>query len=171
MPEPDRDPWLDIPLGDYEAHMSAPEVGQLAVLADLFAEALAVRRPPSVAILGIAGGNGLEHVDPRVTRRVVGVDIHPDYLETVKRRHTGRLNLELHCVDLGRNFLAVEPAELVHAALIFEHAGTAAVWRTPPRSWRRAEPSRWCSSCQPNRPRTSPRARTPRFKPWPGTFR
>lgn len=25
-------PWLDIPLNDYEAHMSAPKVGQLQLL-------------------------------------------------------------------------------------------------------------------------------------------
>jgi len=36
--------------------------------------------PSSVAMLGCAGGNGLERVDPGVTTRVVAVDIHLSYL-------------------------------------------------------------------------------------------
>ena len=120
MPAP---PWLNIPLADYEGHMSAPEVGQLRVLSELFAEALGGSCPESVAILGIAGGNGLEHVDPHVTRRVVGFDINPRYLETARQRHGRRLNLELHCVDLGQPGLKLAPVPWVHAALIFEHAG------------------------------------------------
>jgi Methyltransferase domain len=122
MPTPDS--WLNIPLADYEGHMNAPEVGQLRALSDLFAEALASCCPESLAILGIAGGNGLEHVDPRVTRRVVGIDINPNYLDTLRQRHGARLTLELHCCDLAQQALTLEPVQLVHAALIFEHAGT-----------------------------------------------
>jgi hypothetical protein len=48
-------PWLGLPLGDYEGHMQSPGVGQLAVLSDLFREVLTMRSPQSVAILGIAG--------------------------------------------------------------------------------------------------------------------
>lgn len=118
------DPWLDIPLADYEGHMKAPEVGQLDVLSELFAEALAGCRPESVAVLGIAGGNGLEHVDPVVTRRVVGVDINPSYLNALQHRHGARLKLELHCIDLAEHLIRFAPVQLVHAALIFEHAGT-----------------------------------------------
>jgi len=43
-------PWLQVTLQDYEGHMGASGVGQLAPLADLFAEALAFCRPRSVAI-------------------------------------------------------------------------------------------------------------------------
>ncbi len=125
MANPDRrDPWLDIPLSDYEGHMSADSVAQLSVLGSLFAEVLAECRPESVAILGVAGGNGLEHVDPLVTRRVVGVDLNRSYLEAVRRRHGVRLHLELHRLDLATEKLELEPVHLVHAALIFEHAGT-----------------------------------------------
>lgn len=118
------DPWRNIPLSDYEGHMSAPAVGQLCALSELFANVLLRVRPESLAVLGIAGGNGLEHVDPQVTRRVVGVDINPSYLETLRQRHAARLNLELHCADLCEELLSLEPVQLVHAALIFEHAGT-----------------------------------------------
>jgi len=58
-------PWLALPLEDYEGHMGLDAVNQLAPLADLFGEALARLRPRSVAILGVAGGNGLQHVDGR----------------------------------------------------------------------------------------------------------
>jgi ABC-type sugar transport system substrate-binding protein len=33
--------------------------------------------------VGCAAGNGFEHVDPRVTRTVVGIDINPDYLARI----------------------------------------------------------------------------------------
>ncbi len=130
-------PWLSIPLSDYEQHMSLPEVQQLGALADLFAEALARCSqhrqssdllsgfsPPSVAILGIAGGNGLDRIDSSVTGRVVGLDVNPDYLNAARQRYAGIAGLELHCVDLATDILQLEPVHLVHAALVFEHAGT-----------------------------------------------
>jgi len=61
-------PWLQVTLQDYEGHMGASGVGQLAPLADLFAEALAFCRPRSVAI--------------------VGIDINADYLAAVSRSPT-----------------------------------------------------------------------------------
>ena len=116
-------PWLEIPLGDYEGHMAAPEVGQLEALADLFGVALRICRPASVAVLGVAGGNGLEHCDGAIVSRVVGVDVNPRYLEEVRQRHGGSLNLELVCHDLAEKKIDLPPVDLVHAALVFEHAG------------------------------------------------
>src|SRR5436190_18203381 len=117
-------PWLAVPLEDYEGHMGSPAVDQLAPLADLFGEALARMRPRSVAVLGVAGGNGLEHVDSTLTTRVVGVDLNAAYLATTKARFPHLRGLELHCADLGHDTLNLEPVALVHAALFFEHAGT-----------------------------------------------
>jgi hypothetical protein len=118
-----RNPWLDIPLQDCEGHMSSSSVAQLKALADLFDEALTYCHPESVAVLGIAGGNGLDRIDLRATRRVVGIDIQPTYLETVRRRYP-RLPLTLHCIDLEYQTVNEQAVGLVHAALIFEHAGT-----------------------------------------------
>ncbi|MBL8179219.1 MAG: class I SAM-dependent methyltransferase [Bryobacterales bacterium] len=115
-------PWLDVPLSDYEGHMSAPAVGQLDALADLFAQALAYCRPRSLAILGIAGGNGLDRIDPAVTARILGIDIHPHYLDAVRARYPA-LPLTLLCADLQAESLDIAPVGMVHAALIFEHAG------------------------------------------------
>lgn len=47
--------------------MSSTEVQQLGALSDLFEEAIALRRPASVAILGIAGGNGLGRISGQVS--------------------------------------------------------------------------------------------------------
>jgi hypothetical protein len=117
-------PWLNITLADYEGHMKSAEVQQLDVLSELFAEALACCRPSSVAVLGIAGGNGLDHVDPNITKRVVGLDVNPLYLDEVRRRYAGKYVLGLYRVDLAAEPVDLEPLQLVHAALVFEHAGT-----------------------------------------------
>jgi len=116
-------PWLDVPLEDYEGHMKSPGVQQLAALSSLFAEALRLYSPTSVAILGIAGGNGLEHIDDRITRRVVGLDVNPAYLEAVRQRYSQMAGLELYRLDLSAEIVDVAPVQLVHAALVLEHAG------------------------------------------------
>jgi hypothetical protein len=116
-------PWQEIPLADYEAHMQSDAVGQASVLSAIFAEVLELRRPASVAVLGIAGGNGLERIDQSLTTRVVGVDLNPQYITTVRERFAHIAWLELYAADLAKDTLAVAPVELVHSALVFEHAG------------------------------------------------
>jgi Methyltransferase domain len=116
-------PWLSIPLVDYEGHMSAPAVGQLEALSELFRRAVDTALPRSVAILGISGGNGLDHLADQSVRRIVGIDIHPGYLDEIRRRRGDDARLELHCDDLAGHALHVAPVDLVHAAMIFEHAG------------------------------------------------
>ncbi len=116
-------PWLAIPLEDYETHMSSAGVQQLTVLAELFKYALDHCIPKSVAVLGVAGGNGLEHIDCAVTKRVVGVDINQRFLDVVQRRFGTLPGIELHCCDLAQRDFSLAPVALVHAALIFEHVG------------------------------------------------
>jgi len=118
-------PWLSIPLEDYEGHMGSPGVQQLTVLAELFKRALDYCLPESIAVLGVAGGNGLEQIHCAATKRIVGVDINQRYLDEVQRRFgSGRLaGLELCCRDLAERDLSLAPVALVHAALIFEHVG------------------------------------------------
>lgn len=116
-------PWQQIPLADYEAHMNAAAVNQSTALSNLFAEALALRKPASVAVLGVAGGNGLDRIDENHTRRIVGVDLNPHYLSTVRERFANLPGLELHAIDLAQEPVTLPPVELVHAALIFEHTG------------------------------------------------
>jgi DNA-binding transcriptional ArsR family regulator len=51
-----RNPWLDIPLADYEAHMALPTIGQDRLIADHLSALIRTYEPSSVAILGCAGG-------------------------------------------------------------------------------------------------------------------
>jgi hypothetical protein len=55
-----RNPWLDIPLDDYERHMALPEIAQARMLADQVALAAAEHKPRSLALVGCAERNGLE---------------------------------------------------------------------------------------------------------------
>ena len=116
-------PWLDISLEDYEGHMGSDDVRQLEPLSDLFRRALDLCRPESVAVLGIAGGNGLERVDSTIAKRIVGVDIHAGYLGVVRQRYGTLPGLELCCADLADMPRSLTPVALVHAALVFEHTG------------------------------------------------
>ncbi len=116
-------PWLAIRLEDYEGHMGSDNVRQLGALSDLFERALDLCPPESVAILGVAGGNGLERIDSAITKRIVGLDINANYLEAVRQRHGTLPGLELCCVDLADTPLSLTPVDLVHAALVFEHTG------------------------------------------------
>jgi SAM-dependent methyltransferase len=115
-------PWLDIPLADYVGHMCSPQVGQHPVLNALLKEALTRASPRSVLVLGCSTGNGLEHVDPGVTSRVVAVDINPAYLERLTERFPAPpFALEARCTDLAACAFEREAFDLVHAALIFEY--------------------------------------------------
>ncbi len=122
-------PWLAIPLDDYERHMALPSVGQAQLLSELLAEAIAKHRPRSIAVLGCAGGNGFDRVPPSV-ERLVGVDINADYVAAARRRFAGRSELELHVADLERDEPPFAAVELVYAALLFEYVAPARVLPT-----------------------------------------
>ncbi len=122
-----RNPWLDIPLADYEAHMALPYVGQARLLSDIFGGALDEYAPRSVAVLGCAGGNGFERI-PRTVERAVGVDINPNYIERALSRFSGRIPaLELFAGDVQTDEFAFAPVELVFAGLLFEYVDAAKV--------------------------------------------
>lgn len=117
-----RNPWLDIPLSDYESHISMPAIDQADMLAAQFSDALLRFSPESVAVIGCAGGNGFDKIDSSVTRRVVGVDINPGYIVAASSRFQGSVpGLEFHVADIQSGSLAFEPVDLVYAALIFEY--------------------------------------------------
>ncbi|ACD91271.1 Methyltransferase type 11 [Chlorobium limicola DSM 245] len=117
-----RNPWLDIPLADYESHMSMPAIDQADMLAAQFSDALLRFSPEAVAVIGCAGGNGFDKIDPAVTRRVVGVDINPGYIVAASSRFEGSVpGLEFHVADIQSDPLAFEPVDLVYAALVFEY--------------------------------------------------
>lgn len=117
-----KNPWLDIPLADYEAHMLLPNVRQAQLLSDTFATALEEFAPKSVAVIGCAGGNGFDRIAAQKVERIVGVDINPEYINQVRVRFTSRLpGLELIVADIARDTLAISPVDLVFAALVLEY--------------------------------------------------
>jgi SAM-dependent methyltransferase len=123
-----RNPWLDIPLDDYEAHMALPYVGQAPLLRGLFEDALARREPRSVALLGCAGGNGLD-CTPESVARIVAIDINAAYIERARERHGARLGagrIEFYVGDVEATPLALEPVDLVFAGLLFEYVDARA---------------------------------------------
>lgn len=117
----DRNPWLDIPSAEYQAHMQSPDVAQSGVLAELFAIALRTAQPPSLLVLGCGTGNGLQAVDDRVTRQVTCVDINPAYLsELATRMPAPGYDRSLIELDLNRDELPRGPFHLVHAPFVLE---------------------------------------------------
>jgi len=116
-----HNPWLDIPLSDYERHMNASSVAQASMLSDTLRELVEAYRPRSLALLGAAGGNGLDRVDPSVTQRVVTVDINAEYLDACRTRYCERFASfeQVHC-DLSSGLPFTNPVELVYAGLILE---------------------------------------------------
>jgi SAM-dependent methyltransferase len=121
-----KNPWLRIPASDYEAHMALPEVAQALALSKLMASALKEYAPTSLAVIGCTTGNGLEHVDPTRTRRVVGVDINAAYLPVLKARFAGKIpRLELIEADITAPGFGFGPVSMVFAALLFEYVDVA----------------------------------------------
>jgi SAM-dependent methyltransferase len=122
-------PWLDIPLADYEGHMSLPDIGQAAMLAGEFGALLARYRPSSVAVIGCAGGNGFDRV-PSFVERLVGVDINPGYIDLAASRYAGRISgLELYVGDIQSERQLFQPVDLIYAALVFEYVDVARTMR------------------------------------------
>jgi SAM-dependent methyltransferase len=117
-----RNPWLEIPAADYVGHMSSPEVDQLSVLSRLLSEALDAFKPADLLLPGCSTGNGLEHVDPQVTRHVTGVDINPEYLRLLAERFPNPgFRLTLRAEDIARCSLEDASVDLAHCALLFEY--------------------------------------------------
>jgi len=115
-------PWLSIPLADYLGHMGHPRVGQLAILREAFAETLGTAHPTSVLVLGCTDGNGLDCIDPRVTRHVTAVDINPGYLENLRDAHGTRgFELTTTCADAMQLAYPTRGFDLIYAGLILEY--------------------------------------------------
>ncbi|MFZ0964315.1 MAG: class I SAM-dependent methyltransferase [Terriglobia bacterium] len=122
-----KNPWLDVPLADYEGHMALPGIEQAQLLADILAGTLEQFLPQSVAVLGCAGGNGFERIASGVTR-VVGVDINPRFVAEAGARFGGRLkNLELIVGDIQDDEVSFEPVDLIFAGLVLEYVNVEVV--------------------------------------------
>jgi len=118
----DKNPWLEVSASHYEGHMNHPSVVQLGFLSRVLESSLRTSRPRSLAVPGCATGTGFEHIDPDVTKRVLAVDINPEYVEILKMRYQNRLpGLEAVCADLVEFEAEAATFDLVFAALVFEY--------------------------------------------------
>jgi SAM-dependent methyltransferase len=117
-----KNPWLNIPSDDYEKHMSDETVGQLKVLNEITFHQLNKYQPESFAIIGCCTGNGLEHINSIITKRVYGVDINPDFLEIVKNKFIQKIPaLKLFTLDIEKVTLPFYDIELCLIALVLEY--------------------------------------------------
>ncbi len=117
-------PWEEIPLSDYENHMKLDSVMQLQTMSHMMKGQLNAYPVSSVIILGIAGGNGLEHIDKNKYQKVYGIDINSKYLKTVRERYSDISDiLECMRIDLINQSNKLPKAELLIANLLIEYIG------------------------------------------------
>lgn len=121
-----RHPWEEIPLEDYENHMKLNSVLQLQGLNEMMKGQLGDYPVSRVMILGIAGGNGLEHIRRGQFEKVYGVDVNGAYLEAAASRHPEpEGTLECIRADLTEEPCRLPEADLVVANLLIEYIGYA----------------------------------------------
>ena len=115
-------PWTVVPAIDYEAHMGPAGADQLAPLSQLFQEVYLSAQPDRLLLVGCSTGNGLEHVDPTITKRTVGIDVNLQYLGIARQRffHLGPA-LELFCNELEKFRQPAASFDMIHAALVLEY--------------------------------------------------
>lgn len=116
-------PWQAMPLEVYEEHMS--QVTQLQMLNKIMeSQWQAYPQAVSAAVLGVAGGNGLEYSGKLET--VYGIDINPEYLRECSRRFGDMLGdrLKLLWMDLTDSEVELPKVDLLLANLLIEYVGT-----------------------------------------------
>ncbi|HMM20544.1 MAG TPA: class I SAM-dependent methyltransferase [Selenomonadales bacterium] len=117
-------PWKDVKLDDYENHMKLASVKQLQTMNEIMRDQFYRYEISSVMVLGVAGGNGLNHIVPDKFRVVYGVDINAAYLEEAQKRYPllQRIFRPIQA-DLTDGSLILPQADLVIANLLIEYIG------------------------------------------------
>lgn len=119
-----NNPWKDISLSDYENHMALDSVQQLQAMNQIMKGQLNQYEVQSAMILGIAGGNGLEHVDTEKLNKVYGVDINQEYLTITKKRYENLSDtLDCLCIDLVGEAEKLPQVDMLIANLLIEYIG------------------------------------------------
>lgn len=119
-----KNPWEEISLTDYENHMKLDSVMQLQAMNEMMKGQFDSYDVSSVAIFGIAGGNGLEHIEKDRFKRIYGIDINSSYLKAVAERYS-QLDglLECLCINLINEADKLPEADMVIANLLIEYIG------------------------------------------------
>lgn len=117
-------PWETIELSDYENHMSLENVCQLQALNEMMKGQFDAYDADTIMILGVAGGNGLEHIQKQGIKKVYGVDVNSAYLVECERRYSELQGIfEPVCVDLLLENVELPKAKLLVANLLIEYIG------------------------------------------------
>ena len=117
-------PWEEISLSDYENHMSLSSVNQLQAMNKMMKFQFEAYPVTSAIVFGVAGGNGLEHVNLKKYSKIYGIDINNAYLDNVKKRYSFMQDiLECKRIDLTCETDMLPEAELVIANLVIEYVG------------------------------------------------
>lgn len=117
-------PWKSIDLDDYENHMRLDTVLQLQAMNQMMQDQLYRYQVASVSILGVAGGNGLNHIKRGMFEVVYGVDINASYLLECKNRYPELEGvLCLIEADLLSETEHLPETDLVIANLLIEYIG------------------------------------------------
>jgi hypothetical protein len=102
--------------------MALPSVGQAQLLGAGLQRTVAQFRPCSLAVLGVAGGNGLECLERDLVRRVVALDFNPDYLALCSRPYAASFTeFEPVLHDLSHGPPGITPVDCVFAGLVLEY--------------------------------------------------
>ena len=116
--------WEEIELSDYENHMKSDSVMQLQALNTMMKRQLNRYPVKTVMVLGVAGGNGLEHIDEQKVQKVYGVDINHKYLAKCAERYKSLNGIfESICMDLTDKNNALPHADMMIADLLIEYIG------------------------------------------------
>lgn len=119
-----KNPWEDIPLNDYENHMKLDSVMQLQTMNEMMDNQFNAYSVSNVMIFGIAGGNGLEHIQKNKFEKVYGIDVNPSYLQKVVSRYPDLDGiLECLCINLIDGTDKLPKADMVIANLLIEYIG------------------------------------------------
>lgn len=119
-----KNPWNNIDLNDYENHMKLQSVLQLQTMNKMMKSQLYTYKVSTVMILGIAGGNGLNHINKEDFLNVYGVDINNRYLWECAKRYPDLKDVFIPInVDLTSSDILLPRSELVIANLLIEYIG------------------------------------------------
>ena len=111
-----RNPWEEISLTDYENHMRLDSVMQLQAMNEMMKGQFCSYPISSVMILGVAGGNGLEHIQKDKLDKVYGVDVNSSYLEETAHRYPDLDGLlECLCINLLNEADKLPKADMIIA--------------------------------------------------------
>ena len=119
-----KNPWEEISLETYEKHMSLDSVKQLQLMNRMMKSQFEDYPVDTVMILGIAGGNGLEHIDIKKYKKVYGVDINELYLQETQKRYSNLADI-LQCLhlDIVCETEKLPQSQLLVANLLIEYIG------------------------------------------------